>query len=199
MTITNLDSFTASITLAEADISSVQLGQKAVIAFDALTDLTLTGKVTSIDTTGTNSQGVVSYSVVITPDITDTSVKGGMTVSVNIITQVATDVLAVPSTAVKSQGTDGTSYVQILESGTPSNVTVETGMTTDSYTEITGGLTEGQEIIVQTVTTSDGNTTTTQRNSGGGLLDTGGGIDTGGGMPSGGPPSGGGSFTPPGQ
>jgi multidrug efflux pump subunit AcrA (membrane-fusion protein) len=193
MTITNLDSFTASITLAEADISSVELGQKAVITFDALPDLTLTGKVTSIDTTGTNSQGVVSYSVVITPDITDKSVKGGMTVSVNIITQVATDVLAVPSTAVKSQGTDGTSYVQILENGTPSNVTVETGMSTDSYTEITSGLTEGQEIIVQTATASAGNTTTSQRNSSGGLL------GTEGGMPSGGPPSGGGGFSPPGQ
>jgi multidrug efflux pump subunit AcrA (membrane-fusion protein) len=190
MTITDLGSFTASVTLAENDISSVEVGQKAVMTFDALPDLTLTGKVTSIDTTGTNNQGVVSYTVVVTPDVGNSNVKGGMTVSVNIITKVATDVLAVPSSAVKSQGTDGTTYVQVLENGVPTNVTVEAGMSTDSYTEIVSGLTEGQEIIVKTVSASAGNTTTTVRRSNGGLLNTGG-------TPTGGPPSGG--FVPPGQ
>jgi macrolide-specific efflux system membrane fusion protein len=198
MTITNLDAFTVAITLAEADISSVELGQKAVITFDALPDLTLTGKVTSLDTVGTNSQGVVSYTVVVTPDVTDATVKGGMTTSVNVITKVASDVLAVPSTAVKSQGTDS-KYVQILENGAPTNVTIEAGMSTDSYTEITSGLTEGEEIIVQTVTANSGGTSTTNRNSGG-ILDSGGSgppIDIqGGGFPSGGPPSGG--FVAPG-
>ena len=193
MTITNLDAFTASITLAEADISSVEVGQKAVITFDALPDLTLTGKVTSIDTTGTNSQGVVSYTAVVTPDVTDPTVKGGMTVSVNIITEIASDVLAVPSTAVKSDSSGG-NYVQILEDGAPSNVTVEVGMSTDSYVEITSGLTEGQEIIVQTVSSGAGSTTTTSRNSGG-LLDQG----TPTGVPGGAMPSGGGGMTPPGQ
>ncbi len=186
LTITNLDAFTVAITLAEADISSVAVGQKAVITFDALPDLTLTGKVTSVDTVGTNSQGVVSYTVVVTPDITDSAVKGGMTASVNVITKVASDVLAVPSTAVKSQGTS--KYVQILKDGTPTDVTVEVGLSTDSYTEITSGLTEGEEIIVQTITAGSGGTSTTTRGSGG-ILNTGGGT--------GGPPSGG--FTPPGQ
>lgn len=190
MTITDLDSFTASVTLAETDISSVEVGQKAIMTFDALPDLTLTGKVTSIDTTGTNNQGVVSYTVVVTPDVGSKSVKGGMTVSVSIITKVATDVLAVPSSAVKSQGTDGTQYVQVLQNGVPTNVTVETGMSTDAYTEIVSGLTEGQEIIVKAVSASSGNTTTTIRRSSGGLLNTDG-------TPAGGPPSGG--FVPPGQ
>lgn len=185
ITITNLDAFTVSISLAETDISAVELGQKAVITFDALPDLTLTGKVTSVDTVGTNNQGVVSYTVVVTPDITDPSVKGGMTASVNVITKVASDVLAVPTTAVKSQS-DGTKYVQVLENGAPSNVTVEVGMSTDSYSEITSGLTEGQEIIVKTVTANSGNTSTTNRNSGGGLLDQGGGTVIQGGPPSGG-------------
>ena len=113
VTITNPDVHQATITLAESDISTVKVGQKAVLTFDALPDLTLSGKVTRVDTAGTNNSGVVSYTVVITPDVMDPSVKGGMTVSVNIITDVAADVLAVPSSAVKSTG-DGSSYVQIL-------------------------------------------------------------------------------------
>ena len=113
-TIIDLDAFEAVITVAESDIASVKVGQKAVITFDALPDLTLTGKVKSVDYTGTNTSGVVSYEVVVTPDTPNENVSGGMTVSVNIITDVATDVLAVPSSAVKTSS-DGSSYVQVLD------------------------------------------------------------------------------------
>jgi RND family efflux transporter MFP subunit len=162
LTITDPDTYQATITLAESDISTVETGQKAVLTFDALPDLTLSGKVTRIDTAGTNNSGVVSYTVIITPDVMDSSVKGGMTVSVNIITDVAADVLAVPSSAVKSNS-DGSKYVQILQNGQPVNVTVETGMSSDSYTEITSGLTEGQEIITATSTADKSTTAATTR------------------------------------
>ena len=166
MVITNLESFQVSVTLSESDISAVEVGQKATISFDALPDLTLTGKVTRIDTVGTNNQGVVSYTVIVTPDSTNPEVKGGMTASVNIITAVASDVLAVPNSAVKSLP-DGTKYVQVLENSQPSNVTVETGLSNDSYTEIKSGLEEGQEIVIQTISGSSGGTSTTTRGQGG--------------------------------
>ena len=112
---------------------------------------------TRVDTVGTNSSGVVSYSAVITPDVMNPAVKSGMTVTASIITETAADVLAVPSTAVKSS--NGGSYVQILQNGVPSNVTVETGLSSDSYVEITSGLTEGQEIIVVDHRSKSGSTT----------------------------------------
>jgi membrane fusion protein, macrolide-specific efflux system len=172
ITITDTSAYDANLTLAESDISNVKVGQKAVITFDALPDLTLSGKVTRVDSSGTNNSGVVSYTVIVTPDIVDPSVKGGMTSSVNIITDVAADVLAVPSTAIKTAG-DGTKYVQILQNGQPTSVTVETGLSNDSYTEITTGLTQGQEIIVSTSSSSGGTTATTTRSSlqqGGGFI-----------------------------
>ncbi len=183
-TIIDLNDFKAVVTIAESDIASVMIGQKAVITFDALPDLTLTGMVTSMDFTGTNTSGVVSYRVVITPDTPNVDVRGGMTVSVNIITDVAADVLAVPSSAVKTS-TNG-SYVQILgEDGQLTDVTVETGMTTDSYVQILSGLTEGQEIVVSSSKSSSTTATTTYQRGQGSLLD-------GGGLP-------GGGFAPPGQ
>jgi RND family efflux transporter MFP subunit len=188
LTITDPTAYQATITLAESDISTVEVGQKAVLTFDALPDLTLSGKVTRVDTAGTNNSGVVSYTVVVTPDVMDPSVKGGMTVSVNVITDVAADVLGVPSTAVKSS-TDGTKYVQILQDGQPVNLTVETGMSNDSYTEITSGLTEGQEIITATSSSSGGTTATTTRQ--GNSFGQGGIIIQGDGPPAG--------FGPPGQ
>ena len=189
VTIIALESFQAAITVAESDIASVQVGQKAVITFDALPDLTLSGKVKSVDFTGTNDQGVVSYEVLVIPDTPGANVRGGMTVSVNVITKVVADVLAVPSSAVKSAS--GGSYVQILENGQPVDVTVEVGMSTDSYVEIISGLTEGQEIIVSTSTVGAATATTIQRDQGG-FLDQGG-MPGSGGMP------GGGGFVPPGQ
>jgi multidrug efflux pump subunit AcrA (membrane-fusion protein) len=193
-TIIDLDAFQASITVAEADISAIEIGQKAVITFDAIPDLTLTGKVTRVDYTGTNTSGVVSYGVVVTPDTPNANVRGGMTVSVSIITDVATDVLAVPASAVKT-ATDGSSYVQILgDDGQPTNVAVETGMTSDSYIEITGGLTQGQAIIVSTTKSGSTTATTASRNN---LLDDGG-MQGGGPITGGNFPAGGG-FAPPGQ
>ena len=174
LVITDPNTYEATVTIAETDISSVAVGQKVTLTFDALTDLTLTGKVTRVDTVGTNSSGVVSYTAVITPDVMNPSVKSGMTVTANIITKTAQDVLAVPSSAVKSS-TDG-KYVQILQNGLPTDVTVETGMSSDSYIEITSGLTAGQSIITATSTSSGGTTTTTTRRSSGNVLGGGGGF-----------------------
>ena len=140
--ITDPNVYEATVTIAETDISSVAVGQKVTLTFDALTDLTLTGKVTRVDTVGTNASGVVSYTAVITPDVMNPSVKSGMTVTASIITQTAQDVLAVPTSAVKSSSSG--KYVQILQNGVPTDVTVETGLSGDYYIEITSGLTAGE-------------------------------------------------------
>jgi len=161
--ITDISAFEVTVSLAELDVVSVKVGQKATLTFDALPNLTLTGKVTSIDTSGTVNQGVVSYNVKLVPDTTDPSVKGGMTVTASIITEVRADVLAVPNAAVKTS-TSG-SYVQISKNGAPVDQTVEVGISTDSYTEITSGLSEGQEVITQTIN-PNASTTTTIRGGG---------------------------------
>ena len=178
--ITDPNTYEATVTIAETDISSVAVGQKVTLTFDAMTDLTLTGKVTRVDTVGTNSSGVVSYTAIITPDVMNPSVKSGMTVTANIITKTAQDVLAVPSSAVKTS--NGTSYVQILQNGVPTDVTVETGLSSDSYVQITSGLTEGESIITATSSSSkSGTTATTTRRSTGNVFGSGGGNVLGGG------------------
>jgi len=193
LVITDPGVYQATITLAESDISQVEVGQKAILTYDALPDLTQAGRVTRVDLAGANESGVVSYTVVVTPDEMDESVRGGMTVSVSIITQVAEDVLAVPSSAVKSSARG--KYVQILQDGQPTNVAVEVGVSTDSYTEITSGLSEGQEVIVATSTGGAGTTSTTAR-GGPGMLEGGGFLMDGGGPPAGFAPTPGATPTP---
>ena len=175
--ITDLSKWDVSVTLAESDVSSVKVGQKAKLTFDALSTVSLTGSVTSMDTSGTNSSGVVSYTATITPDVGNNAILGGMTVTVEIVTFALADVLAVPTTAVKT-GTNGTKYVLVMgTSGVPTQTTVEVGEADDTYTQITSGLTAGQEVVTASVTASSTATTSrtgTTTRSGGGLLNGGG-------------------------
>jgi HlyD family secretion protein len=144
----------AEITLNEVDATEVKVGQKVTITFDAIDDLSVAGEVTNIDSIGTVSQGVVTYSAQISLDLQDERVKPGMSVSTEIITKAKQDVLLVPNAAIKSQ--NNIKYVQVM--GTDNVVypqEVETGISNDTYTEITNGLAEGDKVVTQTVSTSN--------------------------------------------
>jgi len=170
------------ISLNEVDAAKVKVGQKAILTFDALPELTLTGQVAEIDAVGTVSQGVVNYTVKISFDIQDERIKPGMSVSAVIITEVKPDVLLVPNSAVKSQA--GANYVEIVEGedrslalasnangiilkNPPRRQPVEIGSANDEFTEIISGLKEGDVIIVRTIQLTSAQTTQTQQQSGG--------------------------------
>lgn len=148
----------AEVTLNEVDVAKVALKQKVTLTFDAVEGLSLTGTVAEIDTIGTTSQGVVSYTVKVLFDAQDARVKPGMSVSASIITDVRQDVLLAPNAAVKAQG--GSSYVQVLVNGAPQRVPVQLGASNDTSTEITSGVTEGTEVVTQTIGASAAGTTT---------------------------------------
>lgn len=102
----------AQLSLNEVDATKINLGDKATLTFDAIENLTLTGEVVEIDAVGTVSQGVVSYKVKIGFDSQDERIKSGMTVNSSIQTDVKQDVLAIPSSSVKTQ--NGVTYVQVF-------------------------------------------------------------------------------------
>ncbi|HOX29682.1 MAG TPA: efflux RND transporter periplasmic adaptor subunit [Candidatus Paceibacterota bacterium] len=142
------DSQVANIALNEVDIAKVRNGQKATLTFDAIEDLSLTGKVVEIDTVGTVSAGVVSYGVKIGLDGQNEQVKPGMSVTAAIIIQAKQNVVMVPNTAVKSSSGIG-NYVEFMLNGslTPTRQTVETGLSNDEYTEIISGVNEGDVVV----------------------------------------------------
>jgi HlyD family secretion protein len=172
----------AEISLNEVDVAKVKVGQKATLTFDAVPDLSITGQVTEVDTVGTISQGVVTYTVKISFDTQDNRVKPGMSVSAAIVTEAKPNVLLVPNSAVKSQG--GMSYVEIVEGddrntalaanatgvilkNTPRRQQVEIGTASDEFTEVTSGLKEGDVIVTRTIQPTAAKTTQTQQQSGG--------------------------------
>ena len=156
----------AVIPLNEVDIAKVAVGQKVTVTFDAISDLTIAGEVTSVDTLGTVSQGVVTYNVTVKLLTTDPRVKSGMSVSVAIVTDVEQDVLDVPNSAIKTSG--NSSYVLVFdqplaggESTTgatsataPRQQAVVLGTSNDTSTVITSGLKEGDTVVVRTISAS---------------------------------------------
>ena len=157
------DKMIATVTLNEVDIAKVQVGQKVKLSFDALDNVVVDGEVSEVDTTGTVSQGVVSYSVKIAFDAGNQSIKPGMSISANIITDSVSGVLTIPASAVKNMG--GKSYVQVMDStGKMTRKAVETGLTDDTSIEIKSGLSEGDKVVTNTIigsTTKKAATSTT--------------------------------------
>ena len=147
--IDDLGSMTATVQVSEVDITNVSIGQKAALTFDAIDGLSLTGKVTGIDSSGTVSSGVVNYNVTITLDTGDARLKPGMSVNAEITTAVKQNVLTVPSSAVKTEGS--TQYVQVMVNGTPRDQIVTTGLSNDTSIEIDSGLKEGDTVVTQTI------------------------------------------------
>jgi HlyD family secretion protein len=168
----------AEITLNEIDAAKVKVDQKVTLTFDALPDLTLTGKVTEIDKVGTVSQGVTSYGVKIALDLDDERIKPGMSVNAEIVVDVKPDVLTLPNSAIKSEG--NLRYVQLIDApkeikdklkiGTPivlpkevkiKNQPVKIGISSETMTEILSGVSEG-DIVISSKVTQQTQTTKTQ-------------------------------------
>jgi RND family efflux transporter MFP subunit len=152
--ISDLGRLYATISLAEADLVGLRRNQKATLTFDAVQDLTITGKVAHIDPTGTNDQGVVTFDVDISFDVQDAKLRPGMSAAATVITRMAQNALLVPNSAVKT--TDGQSYVQVVqkEGAEPTDVTVRTGLSNDTYTQIVSGVKEGDTVVTGTLSSS---------------------------------------------
>ncbi|HVZ58797.1 MAG TPA: efflux RND transporter periplasmic adaptor subunit [Patescibacteria group bacterium] len=144
--------------ISEVDVASVKAGQNATITLDAFPDATYVGKVDSVDTIGTNSSGVVTYDAYIRLIDPPANIRPAMTASVVIQTNRKDDVLSVPTSAI--QTVNETSYVRELKNGQVVQVPVETGIASDTNTEITSGVSEGDTVITSIITPQ---TTTTSQ------------------------------------
>lgn len=176
------------VSASEVDIPTITAGQKATITLNAFPGKTYVGTVSQVDTIGTVASGVVTYNVYITLIAPPASIEPGMSAVVTIQTGRKDDVLGVPSAAV--QTSNGTTTVRVLKNGQITPVPVTTGITSDTDTEITSGLTQGQTVVTG-ITTPSTTATGTSPFSGTGVRGFGGGFGGGAVRGGGGAPRGG--------
>ncbi len=146
----------AVVALSEIDVPKLAVGDKTTLTMDAFPGATFTGKVVSIDTTGTVTSGVTTYPAYIQFDTTVDGIYPNMGVDAKIITKVKDNVIMVPSAAI--QMANGQTTVRIMKSGNVSTVDVTVGDASDAQTEIVTGISEGDSVVTGTTSTAPSQT-----------------------------------------
>ncbi len=150
--------------VSDAQVGQIAAGQVARITPAGATEA-LTGKVSSVAAVATVSSGVATFGVTVTIDGNNPALHAGTSASVAIIVNQATEVLTIPTSALR-----GGTAVQVLVNGTPQTRIVTVGASDALRTQIMSGLNPGDEVITATVSS-----TVPTTNSGNGLFGGGGG------------------------
>ena len=152
----------------EADIGGVKEGQRVSFTVDAYPDDKFEGQVTQVRQQATTESNVVTYEVVISAPNNDLKLKPGLTANVTIYTLEKNDVLAAPAKALRFMPTeallsegqsiedvDAPTKVWTLEGNVFKAHPVQVGTTNGMLTEITGGISEGTEVLVDFTLSGD--------------------------------------------
>jgi len=156
------DKFEVEVKVTETDIFQIKRGGGAWVQVDVLPGVSLPAKVTQISPTATIESGTVNYKVKIEikslqatqqehqelnqEEAEDYQLREGLTVTVSLVLEERSDVLLVPNEAITQQG--GETYVQVLTDGIIEPCSITTGISNCQYTEVTNGLSEGNQVIV---------------------------------------------------
>lgn len=151
--IADLKDLAVTVNVSEVDVPDLSVGMEATVTIDALSGEAFIGAVKSISPNGTTSSGVVNYAVEISLEDGDERLRPDMTATTDIVTRTATGAVAIPNSAIKSDGT--TKYVQVSSGQTGSEKrTVKVGVSDDTYTEIASGLKPGEKVLTASATSS---------------------------------------------
>jgi HlyD family secretion protein len=167
-----IDDLSASyidLQISEFDLASLQVGQAAILEFDAIADREYAGEVTEIGMVGTVSSGVVNYPVTVRILNGDESILTGMTAAVTITVDQAENTLTVPNRAIRTTG--GQQTVTVLFEGQQIAVPVTVSLTGDSLSAVASDqLREGDTVVLLGSTSSSNETVTFTGPGGGGFI-----------------------------
>jgi hypothetical protein len=160
ITVIGPGNYQVSTTAALSIVDKIKVGQPATVAVDGVSG-PLAGTVAVIgalkSSTSTSSNPV--YPVLITLDQTVATLFNGAGASVSITVGKVDGVLTVPSSAIKTVGSQST--VQILTNGVPTTAAVTVGAIGNDLTQIVSGVTAGQQVVIAELSAALPTATTT--------------------------------------
>ena len=161
---TDLTQMQVDTNVSESDIGGIKEGNRATFTVDAFPKRSFLGAVSQVRQSPQTVQNVVTYDVVVSIDNTDLALKPGMTAATRLIVDRRSDVLRVPSQALRYsppsagapaggarriRNNDAPAQVYVLRDGAPIALPVTPGLDDDSFTEIVAGdLKPGDRVIV---------------------------------------------------
>jgi multidrug efflux pump subunit AcrA (membrane-fusion protein) len=153
------DSLEIRVDLDESNLADLELGQSAILSSSTFGDKSFQGRLTDIGAAVDQTRGIVT--VKITPDNPPDWLRPGQTINVNLVTNEKVDRLVVPSEVVLRQGSR--SIVLVVQDGRAIEKIVLTRPTIAQGIPIAGGLTVGDEVIVNPSGISPGEAVRVQR------------------------------------
>ena len=148
--------------VAEADIGTVDVGQKVDFTVDAFPRRTFRGEVVQVRNAPATVQNVVSYDTVIGVTNADLKLKPGMTANVSIIGAQRDNVLKISNAALRFRMPDTTPAatsagnrgehkaertVYVLRGAKPAPVQIKIGISDGVFTEVLDGWKEGDRVV----------------------------------------------------
>jgi len=97
----NLRDMQVEVSIDEAEVSRLRVGQKTTFTVDAFPGRTFSGLVTQVRKAALNVQNVITYTAVVSADNESLVLLPGMTANVRVITDVRENVLKVPNAALR--------------------------------------------------------------------------------------------------
>ena len=146
ITILGPGQYEVSTTVSLSLIDQLKVGDKASVTVNGLTT-PLTGTVTTVGILSSSStSGSATYPVTVLLDPSSQTLYEGSGASVVITLSDVDNVLTVPTSAVHTVGTGHT--VSVLDNGQLKTVAVEVGAVGTDLTQITSGVTAGQQVVI---------------------------------------------------
>lgn len=144
------------VSVSEADIGKVKVGQKVQYNLDGYPNETFAGKVSQVRLSPTTVSNVVTYTVIVQINNDDGKLKPGMTANVSIITNQKSNVLSVENAALRFtpvEITEGKKFkeqgIWLLKDNKPTRVNIKIGVTDSENTEIISDeIKEGDDVII---------------------------------------------------
>lgn len=146
VTVESTEKVKVEITVSKYDLEKIQIGQTATID---IANKKYEGKVTKINRMATtNASGAAVVGAEIEIENPDSEIYLGVEARVEINTATVSGAVAVPVEVINTDK-DG-DFVFVAENGVAVKKRITTGISSDSYSEIKEGLSEGETIIVTT-------------------------------------------------
>jgi len=134
------------VTVDEAEVAMLRVGQMADITLDSLPDAPFRGRVTRIDPQAVTQQNITTVLVTVEIESPDARIKPGMTATCDFVVDKVDDALYLPSRAV--QTASGSHFVTIVQDGKLVEVPVEVGLVGNDRTEILEGSKQGTKVVL---------------------------------------------------
>ena len=144
MVIAENNAMMVSVYASENVRAGLNVGDTASVTIDSVSEFPMTCSIRSIADSADENSKLYEITLYLPDDINPPI---GAFANVTLFTDHRDDTIQIPTDAILTSGTD--EYVYIVDGSTAKMVNIETGLVGDGVTEITSGLTGGEQLVTK--------------------------------------------------